>query len=130
MLEKAKPTDCVTREQFWINFYDSANPKKGYNISPTTGSMLGMKHSDVTKELISLLANGRKVPDIIESNKRRKGEKRTYPKGRKSRETTPEIRKSLSLGYEKRREREMLKAAEEMERVMKILGRYLTRGRD
>jgi len=39
VIEKVeKPLSLRKREQYWINFYDAANPKKGYNRSPTAGS--------------------------------------------------------------------------------------------
>jgi group I intron endonuclease len=46
ILEKIKyPTKkkLEKREQYWINYCDSANPEKGYNLYPTAGSPLG-KH--------------------------------------------------------------------------------------
>jgi group I intron endonuclease len=40
------------REQYWINFYDAANPEKGYNILPLAHSNIGFKHSEAAKEAI------------------------------------------------------------------------------
>ena len=38
------------REQYWINFYDAANPDKGYNRSPTAGSNTGIIITEETRE--------------------------------------------------------------------------------
>ena len=39
------PSDCVMYEQIVIDNCKSANDRFGYNISPTAGSPLGVKHS-------------------------------------------------------------------------------------
>ena len=52
-LERCQPIKCVKREQYWIDFYDSANPKQGYNLSPTAGSPLGTKHTAATRKKVS-----------------------------------------------------------------------------
>jgi group I intron endonuclease len=36
--------NLIKREQYWIDFYDSSNPKTGFNIAPKAGSSLGRKH--------------------------------------------------------------------------------------
>ena len=48
VLERVKPTLCVIREQYWIDRFQSANPRYGYNICPTAGSRLGVKLSPET----------------------------------------------------------------------------------
>lgn len=35
----------IEREQYWINYYGSANRDKGFNIAPKAGSLLGIKQS-------------------------------------------------------------------------------------
>jgi group I intron endonuclease len=40
------------REQYWIDYYDSSNPKKGYNILPKAHSGIGFKHTEAAKEAI------------------------------------------------------------------------------
>lgn len=40
----------IEREQYWLDKYKSYNREKGYNLSPTAGSPLGVKH---TKETIA-----------------------------------------------------------------------------
>ena len=58
ILERCEPENCLIREQAWINEFDSSNPRKGYNICPTAGSMFGFRHSMSSKEKISV--NGKK----------------------------------------------------------------------
>ena len=36
-------SELIIREQYWLNRYQSYNPINGYNISPTAGSLLGVK---------------------------------------------------------------------------------------
>ena len=43
VLEECEPDLCVPREQHWINQYKSYIDKFGYNLSPTAGSLLGLK---------------------------------------------------------------------------------------
>ena len=43
ILEQNIPLEKLDeREQFWIDYYESYNPDKGYNISPTAGSCRGL----------------------------------------------------------------------------------------
>lgn len=48
-------------EQMQINYYDSTNVKKGYNISIGGGAMTGRKHSVETRVKMSEKARGRKI---------------------------------------------------------------------
>ena len=48
-------------EQMQINYYDSTNRKKGYNISIGGGVMTGRKHTSETRRKMSEKAKGRKV---------------------------------------------------------------------
>ena len=43
VLERCLPKDCLTREQHFIDYYDSANTEHGYNCNPTAGSVLGYR---------------------------------------------------------------------------------------
>ncbi len=36
----------LEREQYWIDFYQSSNKDKGYNISPTAGNCFGIIHTE------------------------------------------------------------------------------------
>lgn len=40
----------IEREQYWLDYYNSYDRKIGYNISPTAGSPLGVKHTQELKE--------------------------------------------------------------------------------
>lgn len=42
IVERCKVEACLEREQHYIDSYDTTNPKKGYNICPTAGSLLGL----------------------------------------------------------------------------------------
>ena len=48
----------LEREQHWINYYESHNDEKGYNLRPLAGSMLGHKHSDATRKKLSASHKG------------------------------------------------------------------------
>ncbi len=54
----------VSREQFWIHFYESYDDKKGYNISPTAGSSLGIKRSPSSIERMRLSRLGATNPTV------------------------------------------------------------------
>lgn len=41
--------NLIEKEQFWIDKFKSYNREKGYNLSPTAGSPLGVKHTEETK---------------------------------------------------------------------------------
>jgi group I intron endonuclease len=51
------------REQYWMDYYDSSNPEKGYNINPLaeTNPMQGKHHSEESKLKISKRAENRKT---------------------------------------------------------------------
>jgi group I intron endonuclease len=49
ILERCPPKKCIEREQHWMDCLDSTNPKKGYNICPTAGSVLGYRHTEEWK---------------------------------------------------------------------------------
>jgi hypothetical protein len=71
-------------EEFWIRWYDSTNPKIGYNISTTANTyamygadnyMYGRKHTDESIRKMSEARKGRKMSDKcrIEQSKRYAG---------------------------------------------------------
>src|ERR1700744_5225889 len=41
VLERCLPDNCIPREQYWIDSYNSADPNYGYNVSPTAGNTRG-----------------------------------------------------------------------------------------
>jgi len=45
-------TKLVEREQYWINFYDAANPAKGYNVLANANESRTSPHSEETRKKI------------------------------------------------------------------------------
>jgi group I intron endonuclease len=45
ILERCAPSECIVREQYWIDQLDSASSSRGYNLSPTAGSVRGIRWS-------------------------------------------------------------------------------------
>lgn len=64
-------------EQKWIDHHKSFDREFGYNISPTAGSSLGVKHSKEMRERVSRAVKGRKLSDEAKKNisKSKMGEK-------------------------------------------------------
>lgn len=59
-LEIVDAAQLIAREQHWIDHHNAACPDRGYNISPTAGSQLGLKHSEKTRAQISASKTGYK----------------------------------------------------------------------
>lgn len=76
VVEFVEPSQCVEREQYWLDYYDTSNPKKGFNISPTAKSQLGVKRRQESIEKHRMKMIGRK---ITEEHKKRLSE---FNKGR------------------------------------------------
>lgn len=54
ILEKVKDkSKLLEREQFWLDLNKSYDPELGYNLSPTAGSILGIKYSDQARANLS-----------------------------------------------------------------------------
>lgn len=53
-------TSLTKREQHYINYFGSFDRERGYNLSPTAGSPLGVKHTEETKRKMGLTWKGRK----------------------------------------------------------------------
>lgn len=49
VIESCDPSQCVIREQHWIDQLKSYERDKGYNLSPSASSTLGLKWSDEAK---------------------------------------------------------------------------------
>jgi len=58
-LEYCKPKELISKEQFWLSALKAT--EAGYNICPTAGSVLGLRHSDETKRKISRVHKGKTV---------------------------------------------------------------------
>ncbi len=56
------------REQYWIDFYDSANPEKGYNLRPIAESNRGWHPSDEVRKNMSIGQNRPEVRAIKSAN--------------------------------------------------------------
>lgn len=44
IIELVEPDNCIEREQYYIDLFNSYDSKYGYNRSPTAGNCLGVKH--------------------------------------------------------------------------------------
>lgn len=62
-----EPEDLISQEQFWIDAFQSADQRYGYNASPTAGSPLGVRHSKETKAKVSAANRGRKYSDAVKA---------------------------------------------------------------
>ena len=59
------PINLISREQFWIDYFGSANRNTGYNICPTAGSHLGRKSTLSSRKKMSLARLGiKRSPEI------------------------------------------------------------------
>lgn len=58
-----EPEQLLEQEQFWIDAFQTANGKYGYNVSPKAGSNLGVKRSDETKAKMSAAQIGKRHSD-------------------------------------------------------------------
>jgi group I intron endonuclease len=52
IIEECVPSLCLDCEQYWIDELKSANPEFGYNLSPTAGNCLGVRHTEETKRKV------------------------------------------------------------------------------
>ena len=50
----------ISREQYWIDKFKSTDRRHGYNLSPTAGSVLGVKHSIEARARMSEAHKGNK----------------------------------------------------------------------
>lgn len=56
VIETTTPTECLVREQYWMDLLESAKRSQGYNICPRAGNSLGAKlppMSDARKKQVS-----------------------------------------------------------------------------
>jgi group I intron endonuclease len=58
VIEFCSRDDCIAREQYWIEYYDAANPKNGMNIAPIAGSSIGVKR---TPEMVAAHSERMKI---------------------------------------------------------------------
>ena len=62
IIERCDPVICVEREQYYMDKLKSADCNFGFNISPTAGSPLGVKHTLESCLRRSIANKGRKMP--------------------------------------------------------------------
>lgn len=79
ILEICVAQDCIKREQFFIQKFNSSDGNFGFNICKESRSRLGVKSSEATRKKIGDANRGRKHPPSFaeEISKRNKGRKRT-----------------------------------------------------
>ena len=49
VIEYCPKEQLLIREQYWMDYYQSYKSENGYNISPTAGNCLGVKHTEETR---------------------------------------------------------------------------------
>jgi group I intron endonuclease len=84
----------IEREQFWMDYYKSYNPKYGYNTRIKAESNLGVKYSEETKQRISLANKGKKRSEEFKQKRRLAKGKNSPMWGKKHSEET---KKRMSL---------------------------------
>lgn len=63
LIGEYKPDDLKKQEQYWVDFYQSANPELGFNIAAIISApMAGRNHSPETRKKISESQKGIPVP--------------------------------------------------------------------
>ena len=72
-LEFCSKEDLLGREQWWIDFLTPHEHTIGMNNSPTAVNTIGFKHSQATKELLSVKASERDHTHLIEYAKSLRG---------------------------------------------------------
>lgn len=92
----------LPREQHWLEFYESAQSGRGYNISPTAGSQLGVRRSQEMRLKLSTLNTGKKqsAETIAKRVAKTKGQKRTLEQ--RARMSAAKIGKKMSAEFRAR----------------------------
>ena len=83
------------REQYWLDHYKSYLPDFGYNIITIAGSTKGYKHSNKTREKISLANKGK--PSCMKGKKHTEETKRKIAESNKGKTNTKKTREKMSL---------------------------------
>ncbi len=68
VLEYCLKNNVVDREQYWMDLNKCSDPEFGYNISPTAGNCLGVRHSEEVKLARSKRLKGIKRSDEAKAN--------------------------------------------------------------
>jgi group I intron endonuclease len=69
VLTTCPPEDCIRLEQIFIDQYNAADRKYGYNICPTAASTLGTKRTAEQVERIAAKLRGKKRTPLSEEHK-------------------------------------------------------------
>lgn len=118
ILERCSPELCLIREQFWIDFYDSANEFKGYNITPTAGSLLGTKFGPRSDEVKA------KMKEAAKKRNAKEGYNQLLRKGIKKRNAHPDYIRKLTLANKIRE----LNSGYRTGKVIQAMRQHLERG--
>lgn len=59
VLEQCIESECISREQFWMDTLGACDFRRGYNVAGVAGSRLGMKHSKESIEKMSRSHKGK-----------------------------------------------------------------------
>ena len=57
--------DLVAREQYWLDKTHAADPRYGYNMSPTAASVSGYKHSEATRTKSSAVKRALSADPVV-----------------------------------------------------------------
>jgi group I intron endonuclease len=76
-LEVCPPDQCIEREQYWLDLYQAADSRYGYNLSPTAGNCRGVIKSEEARAKHSVLMKKR-YEDQEEREKTRLCTKEAY----------------------------------------------------
>lgn len=102
VIETCSNEKLIGREQYWMDYYKSYQRRYGYNLSPTAGSCLGVKHTDEAKLNMSKAKKGVPLSDEAKQNMRKpKSDKAklNMSKASKGKPKSEEHRRNSSLAH-------------------------------
>ena len=95
VLENCPENNLIEREQYWMDFHKIYLPENGYNISPTAGKTTGYKHTQESKEKMTILLKERISKMTPEKRKE------VFGKGRRNNPISKEHCEKLKEGLKK-----------------------------
>ncbi len=95
VLENCPENNLIEREQYWMDFHKIYLPENGYNISPTAGKTTGYKHTQESKEKVTILLKERISKMTPEERKE------VFGKGRRNNPISKEHYEKLKEGLKK-----------------------------
>lgn len=114
VLERCIPKNCLIREQFYIDKFDSANSKKGYNIAPKAENTRGVVHPpEIRAKMSEAIRKAYLRPEVKELRRKvfsSEEYKKNAAKSRANYINTPEYRRKLSEAGKKAQNRPEVKA--------------------